>query len=72
MDEDIEHSETTAKPGCDRPLREESRMSDPTNDAMKVYHPPKIIYSERIEARAVTCAMDSSTTGGCEDGPIQS
>ena len=47
-------------------------MSDQSSESMKVYHPPKIIYSEKIEARAVSCAMDSSTTGGCESGPITS
>ena len=48
------------------------RMSDQTKDETKVYHPPKIVYVEKIEARAVTCAMDSTTTGGCESGPINS
>ena len=38
----------------------------------KVYEKPAIIHTEKIEARAVSCAMDSSTTGGCESGPITS
>jgi len=52
--------------------REESDMSDRPKEEEKVYRPPKIVYVEKIEARAVTCASDSSTTGGCESGPINS
>jgi len=38
----------------------------------KVYEKPAVIATTVIEARAVTCAKDSSTTGGCESGPIGS
>jgi len=47
-------------------------MSDQEKEAPKVYRPPKIIYAEKIEARAVTCAFDSTTSAGCENGPITS
>ena len=47
-------------------------MPDQKDDANKVYHPPKIVHSEKIEVRAVTCAMASTTDPGCTDGPIQS
>ena len=38
----------------------------------KVYEKPAVVHTEKIEARAVTCAKDSSTTGGGENGPITS
>jgi len=38
----------------------------------KVYEKPAVIHTEKIEARAVTCAKDSATTSGCEAGPITS
>jgi hypothetical protein len=38
----------------------------------KVYEKPAIIHTEKIEARAVSCAKDSSTVSGCESGPITS
>jgi hypothetical protein len=41
-----------------------------TNDSRKEYFPPKIIHTEKIETRAVTCAMADDAT--CGAGPIQS
>ena len=38
----------------------------------KAYEKPAIVHTEKIEARAVTCAKDSATTGGCEAGPFSS
>jgi len=38
----------------------------------RVYEKPAVIHTEKIEARAVSCAKDSSTTGGCEAGPVNS
>jgi len=38
----------------------------------RVYEKPAVIHTEKIEARAVSCAKDSSTTGGCETGPVTS
>lgn len=34
------------------------------------YLPPKIVHSEQIESRAVSCAMADDNT--CSAGPIQS
>jgi hypothetical protein len=38
----------------------------------KVYEKPAIIHTEKIEARAVTCAKADSATPTCEAGPITS
>ena len=38
----------------------------------RVYEKPAVVHTEKIEARAVTCTKDTSTTGGCEAGPITS
>ena len=38
----------------------------------RVYEKPAVVHSEKIEARAVTCAKSSSTQAGCADGPITS
>jgi len=36
----------------------------------KTYEKPQVIYSERVEARAVGCALSDAAT--CSEGPIQS
>lgn len=36
----------------------------------KVYEKPRVIFAEKVEARAVTCAKADATT--CAEGPIQS
>jgi hypothetical protein len=36
----------------------------------KVYEKPRVIYAEKVEARAVGCAKADAAT--CADGPIQS
>ncbi len=38
--------------------------------AKKEYFSPKIVHTEKIEARAVTCLMANDAT--CTPGPIQS
>jgi hypothetical protein len=38
----------------------------------RVYEKPAVVHTEKIEARAVSCLKDSTTTGGCEAGPITS
>jgi len=40
------------------------------NETRKEYFPPKIMYTEKIEARAVACARSDDAT--CGAGPIQS
>lgn len=40
-----------------------------TDSALKEYFPPKIVHTERIEGRAVSCAMANDA---CAPGPIQS
>ena len=44
--------------------------SSKTDDKRKEYYPPKVVYSERMETRAVTCALADDNTG--PGGPIQS
>ena len=41
-----------------------------TRPERKEYFPPKIVHTEKIETRAVSCAMASD--GACSAGPIQS
>ena len=41
-----------------------------TETKKKDYLPPKIVHSEQIEGRAVTCALADDVT--CAAGPIQS
>jgi hypothetical protein len=36
----------------------------------KVYEKPRVIFSEKVEARAVACAK--ADAGACAEGPIQS
>jgi hypothetical protein len=36
----------------------------------KEYFPPKVVHTEKMEARAVTCALADAAT--CNGGPIQS
>ena len=36
----------------------------------KAYDKPRVVYAEKVEARAVGCARADATT--CSDGPIQS
>lgn len=38
----------------------------------KVYEKPQVIFEEKIEVRAVTCARLGATDPLCEGGPIQS
>jgi len=38
----------------------------------KVYEKPAVVHTEKIEARAVSCAKAGSTDIGCESGPITS
>ena len=38
----------------------------------RVYEKPAVVHTEKIEARAGTCAKDSVSTGGCEAGPVSS
>ena len=38
----------------------------------RVYEKPAVVHTEKIEARAVTCAKDSSTNTNCASGPITS
>jgi len=44
-------------------------MADQENEK-KVYYPPKIVHSEKMTARAVTCAKADDAS--CGAGPIQS
>lgn len=41
-----------------------------TKSGRKEYFPPKIVYTEKIESRAVVCAMGNDAQ--CPGGPIQS
>ena len=43
---------------------------DIQRESRKEYFPPKIIHTEKIEARAVACSKASD--GSCPDGPILS
>ena len=36
----------------------------------KTYEKPRVIYAEKVEARAVGCALADAAT--CSEGPIQS
>ncbi len=36
----------------------------------KAYEKPRVIYAEKVEARATGCAR--ADAGSCSDGPIQS
>jgi hypothetical protein len=36
----------------------------------KVYEKPRVLFVEKVEARAVGCALADAST--CSDGPIQS
>jgi hypothetical protein len=36
----------------------------------KVYEKPRVLYVEKVEARAVGCAKADATA--CSDGPVQS
>ncbi len=36
----------------------------------KAYEKPRVIYAEKVEARATACAK--ADAAGCSDGPIQS
>lgn len=36
----------------------------------KTYEKPRVVYAEKVEARAVGCALADAAT--CSDGPIQS
>jgi len=38
----------------------------------RVYEKPAVVHTEKIEARAVTCAKADTTTTTCEAGPITS
>ena len=38
-------------------------------DARKEYFPPKIVHTEKMEARATSCSLGDFT---CNPGPIQS
>jgi hypothetical protein len=50
---------------------QEADMSErDTRSERKEYFPPKIIHTEKIETRAVVCAMADDAT--CSSGPIQS
>jgi hypothetical protein len=37
----------------------------------KVYEKPRVIFAEKVEARAVTCAK-ADNSAACVEGPIQS
>lgn len=38
----------------------------------KVYEKPRVIFAEKVEARAVGCLRLSATDPACSAGPIQS
>ena len=38
----------------------------------RVYEKPAVVHTEKIEARAVSCAKASNTDPGCVNGPITS
>ena len=38
----------------------------------RVYEKPAVIHTEKIEARAVSCAKAGSTDPACQAGPITS
>ena len=38
----------------------------------KAYEKPRVVYAEKVEARAVGCAKAGAADPGCEAGPIQS
>ncbi len=38
----------------------------------KAYEKPRVIFAEKVEARAVGCARASASDPGCAAGPIQS
>lgn len=38
----------------------------------KTYEKPRIVFAEKVEARAVGCTKDSAGNPTCEAGPIQS
>ena len=38
----------------------------------RVYEKPAVVHTEKIEARAVSCAKDSTNNGACQSGPITS
>jgi hypothetical protein len=51
--------------------KKEGDMAGKADDeTRKEYFPPKIIHTEKIEARAVACAQADDAT--CGAGPIQS
>ena len=37
-----------------------------------IYEKPAVVHTEKLEARAVSCAKDSTSTSGCEAGPVTS
>jgi hypothetical protein len=39
---------------------------------MKSYEQPRVIFAEKVEARAVICAKASASDPACVAGPIQS
>ena len=43
---------------------------DSAKNSRKEYFPPKLVHTEKIEIRAVTCAMANDAQ--CGSGPIQS
>jgi hypothetical protein len=44
-------------------------MAEPTSDKRE-YFPPKVVHTEKLTARAVTCSKSDDAT--CGSGPIQS
>ena len=43
---------------------------DASTPSRKEYFPPKVVFTEKIEARAVACAKGTDET--CGAGPLQS
>jgi len=46
------------------------KKDDAATGSRKEYFPPKVVHTEKIEARAVACAKDDDFT--CGAGPLQS
>jgi hypothetical protein len=44
--------------------------TDDAPETRKDYYPPRIVHTEKIEARAVACSKSDDTA--CAGGPIQS
>jgi len=51
------------------PMKDEENRSETPARPRKAYSPPAIIYSERVEARAVLC---NKAAGTCTFGPSDS